>query len=61
MAVGLPALRRVDIEQIELEIPSISIQKEYIKKIEHLERISDCSRQITNAIEGIIAKNIEQL
>lgn len=61
VAVGLPALRRVDIEQIELEIPSISIQKEYIKKIEHLERISDCSRQITNAIEGIIAKNIEQL
>lgn len=61
VAAGLPALRRVDIEQIELEIPSISIQKEYIKKIEHLERISDCSRQITNAIEGIIAKNIEQL
>ena len=61
VAAGLPALRRVDIEQIELEIPSISIQKEYIKKIEHLERISDCSRQITNAIEEIIAKNIEQL
>lgn len=61
VAAGLPALRRGDIEQIELEIPSISIQKEYIKKIEHLERISDCSRQITNAIEGIIAKNIEQL
>lgn len=61
VAAGLPALRRVDIEQIELEIPSISIQKEYIKKIEHLERISDCSRQITNAIEGIIAKNIKQL
>ena len=55
VAAGLPALRRVDIEQIELEIPSISIQKE------HLERISDCSRQITNAIEGIIAKNIKQL
>lgn len=61
VAAGLPALRRVDIEQIELEIPSISIQKEYIKKIEHLERISDCSRQITNAIEEIIHKNIEQL
>lgn len=61
VAAGLPALRRVDIEQIELEIPSISIQKEYIKKIEHLERISDCSKQITNAIEEIIAKNIEQL
>lgn len=61
VAAGLPALRRVDIEQIELEIPSISIQKEYIKEIEHLERISDCSRQITNAIEEIIHKNIEQL
>lgn len=61
VAAGLPALRRVDIEQIELEIPSISIQKEYIKRIEHLERISDCSRQITNAIEEIIHKNIEQL
>ena len=61
VAAGLPALRRVDIEKIELEIPSISIQKEYIKKIEHLERISDCSRQITNAIEEIIHKNIEQL
>lgn len=61
VAAGLPALRRVDIEQIELEIPSLSVQKKYIKKIEELERISDCSKQITNAIEGIIAKNIEQL
>lgn len=61
VAAGLPALRRVDIEQIELEIPSLSVQKKYIKKIEELERISDCSRKITNAIEEIIDKNIEQL
>ena len=61
MAAGLPALRRVDIEQIELEIPSLSVQKKYIKKIEELERISDYSRKITNAIEEIIDKNIEQL
>lgn len=32
VAAGLPALRRVDIEQIELEIPSLSVQKKYIKK-----------------------------
>ena len=61
VAAGLPALRRVDIEQIELEIPSLSVQKKYIKKIEELERISDCSREITNVIEEIIHKNIEQL
>lgn len=61
VAAGLPALRRVDIEKIKLEIPSLSVQKKYIKKIEELERISDCSKQITNAIEEIIAKNIEQL
>ena len=61
VAAGLPALRRVDIEQIELEIPSLSVQKKYIKKIEELERISDYSRKITNAIEEIIHKNIEQL
>ncbi len=61
MAAGLPALRRVDIEQIELEIPSLSVQKKYIKKIEELERISDYSRKITNAIEEIIDKNIELL
>lgn len=61
MAAGLPALRRVDIEQIELEIPSLSVQKKYIKKIEKLERISDYSRKITNATEEIIDKNIEQL
>lgn len=61
VAAGLPALRRVDIEQIELEIPSLSVQKKYIKKIEELERISDCSREITNVIEDIIDKNIEQL
>ena len=61
VAAGLPALRRVDIEQIELEIPSLSVQKKYIKKIEELERISDYSRKITNAIEEIIDKNIEQL
>ena len=61
VAAGLPALRRVDIEQIELEIPSLSVQKKYIKKTEELERISDYSRKITNAIEEIIHKNIEQL
>jgi len=61
VAAGLPALRRVDIEQIELEIPSLSVQKKYIKKIEELERISDYSRKITNAIEEIIDKNIELL
>lgn len=61
MAAGLPALRRVDIEQIELEIPSLSVQKKYIKKMEELERMSDYSREITNAIEEIIDKNIEQL
>ncbi len=61
VAAGLPSLRRVDIEKIKLEIPSLSVQKKYIKKIEELERISDCSREITNAIEEIIYKNIEQL
>lgn len=61
VAAGLPSLRRVDIEQIRLEIPPISIQQECIKKIEYLEEISDYSRQITNAIEEIIDKNIEQL
>lgn len=60
-ASGLPSLRRVDLEKIELQIPSIAVQKQIVRKMEYLEEICECSREVTSIIEATLEDSIHQL